>query len=316
MTSLNLTVGKGIPGKSTFLATLSVFIESESKGSIYINFVSGRGGHVVLRVDKKWIELQFNRCAQVYDQYAVVQKRMAYRLIETLNNKIKDPKNILEIGCGTGFMTRLLYDHYSSAQITTIDIAEKMVQQAQERLGSPSRIIWLHGDVEEMVLETQAYDLIVSNATVHWFSDIRDTLKKLESSLRPGGFMAHTTFGKDTLIELNDVLERIKEKYGLWSVEVESFPSYEYWESLFTSIGFTETNSNSFWQRIEYPDCYSLLKALKGMGKAYRRFSEQPFSFQRSLLDEVILRYERAYRKKEGVYATFHSIQFTGRKPM
>lgn len=283
---------------------------------VFINFVPGGGGRVVLRVDKKWIKLQFNRCALVYDQYAVVQKRMAYRLIETLTEKEAQPEKILEIGCGTGFMTRLLYDHYPSAQITTIDIAENMIQQAQERLGIPSRIIWLHGDIEEMVLEPQSYDLIVSNATVHWFSNLRHTLKRLEDALRPGGFMAHATFGTDTLLELHDVLERIKEKHDLLSVEIESFPSYDEWESLFTSIGLIETNTRSCWQRLEYPDCYSLLKALKGMGKGYRRFAEEPLSFQRTLLEEVILRYERAFQQNEGVYATYHSIQLTGRKPV
>ncbi len=121
---------------------------------VFINFVPGGGGRVVLRVDKKWIKLQFNRCALVYDQYAVVQKRMAYRLIETLTEKEAQPEKILEIGCGTGFMTRLLYDHYPSAQITTIDIAENMIQQAQERLGTPSRIIWLHGDIEDYGIGT------------------------------------------------------------------------------------------------------------------------------------------------------------------
>ena len=93
--------------------------------------------------------------------------------------------------------------------------------------------------------------------------------------------------GQTLLLELNDVL-RIKEKHGLLSVEIESFPSYDEWESLFTSIGLIETNTRSCWQRLEYPDCYSLLKALKGMGKGYRRFAEEPLSFQRRLLEEVI----------------------------
>lgn len=261
------------------------------------------------------MKLQFNRYAPTYDQHAVAQKRMAYRLIQTLIELVPQPQNILEIGCGTGFMTQLLCEHYPSAQITTIDMAKKMVRQAQDRLGTSARIQWLYGDAEEIFWEPASYDLIVSNATIHWFCTPERTLKRLVSTLRPGGFVAVSTFGSDTFLELNSVLQGVAGKYGLLSVNTECFHSPDRWKNLFITTGLTKIKSHTCWQRLEYTDCYAFLQALKGMGKGYPRFVDQPLSFQRRLLKEITLRYDRAYQQKNGIYATYQSIHLYGRKP-
>ncbi|MCL6586559.1 MAG: methyltransferase, partial [Anoxybacillus sp.] len=71
-------------------------------------------------IDKQLMQKRFSERANTYDQFANVQKKMAHELMARIS---RPPKTILEIGCGTGYLTKLLYDAYPHAQLTAIDIA-------------------------------------------------------------------------------------------------------------------------------------------------------------------------------------------------
>ncbi len=83
-------------------------------------------------MDKKTLARNFSRCASVYDKHANIQRRAASELMEELPRS--DFTSILEIGCGTGGYTRLLRERFKYAAITSVDIAEKMVAVARQKL--------------------------------------------------------------------------------------------------------------------------------------------------------------------------------------
>src|SRR5688500_7035775 len=59
-------------------------------------------------IDKRLLSKRFSEHAKTYDAYANVQKNMAKQLVDLLPQKNTNHKiNILEIGCGTGYLTRL-----------------------------------------------------------------------------------------------------------------------------------------------------------------------------------------------------------------
>ncbi len=74
-------------------------------------------------VNKAQVQKNFSQNAVTYDQYAVVQKEMAWKLLLKIRRTGQCFQNILEIGCGTGFLTELLAREYPLAQITATDIA-------------------------------------------------------------------------------------------------------------------------------------------------------------------------------------------------
>ncbi|TRY16574.1 malonyl-[acyl-carrier protein] O-methyltransferase BioC, partial [Geobacillus sp. LEMMJ02] len=63
-------------------------------------------------IDKQLMQKRFSERATTYDQFANVQKKMAHELIKRI---VHPPKTILEIGCGTGYLTKLLHDAYPQA---------------------------------------------------------------------------------------------------------------------------------------------------------------------------------------------------------
>lgn len=99
---------------------------------------------------------------------------MAHELIKRIDHP---PKTILEIGCGTGYLTKLLHDAYPQAKLTAVDIAPGMIEKAKQRLND-APITWLCADIEEAELH-ETYDLIISNATFQWLMTPKQTIAKL-----------------------------------------------------------------------------------------------------------------------------------------
>ena len=73
-------------------------------------------------IDKEKLKRRFSRNARQYDKYAKVQKNMGDILIEKIKSTKTQYKNILEIGCGTGYVTKALCEHFKNSNITAMTL--------------------------------------------------------------------------------------------------------------------------------------------------------------------------------------------------
>ena len=97
-------------------------------------------------LDKQQVKLHFSRNAQSYDNYAVVQKKMATKLAKLLEANNKNPQAILEIGCGTGNYTQILAEKYPQAQILATDISAEMLAITKYKLAAYPNISYQLAD--------------------------------------------------------------------------------------------------------------------------------------------------------------------------
>ena len=107
---------------------------------------------------KELIKQRFSKNLNTYQENALIQKNMAEKLIQLLPERKFD--NILELGCGTGFLTKLASEKINYKSYTAIDI----VQECKPFIKKLDKNIeFLNADIETLNL-TQKYDLIISNA--------------------------------------------------------------------------------------------------------------------------------------------------------
>jgi len=99
---------------------------------------------LTLALDKQAIRRRFERAAVYYDIFSVVQRGMAERLVERIE---REPSSILDLGCGTGYLTLLLHRRFPQAQIDAVDFAPAMIEQARARVPDAS---FLTRDIEEL----------------------------------------------------------------------------------------------------------------------------------------------------------------------
>lgn len=161
-------------------------------------------------LDRRAVRDSFARAAATYDDAAVLQREVADRLLARLDYINLRPLRILDLGCGTGYLTRLLSRRYPSAQIVALDLALPMVQAARRHTTARlpfgfgrrlSRCRYANADAEALPLSDTSFDLVVSNLTLQWCDPDR-VFRECRRVLRPGGLFLFTTFGPDTLKEL------------------------------------------------------------------------------------------------------------------
>jgi malonyl-CoA O-methyltransferase len=156
----------------------------------------------MVNIDKKQARNSFSRAAERYDEVAVLQREMGKRLLERLELMLIEPKVVLDIGCGTGVATMELAKHYRKAQVIALDFALPMLHETRKRGSWLRRPRCLCADLEHLPLADNSVDLIYSNAAIQWSNDLDHTFSEFMRVLRPGGVLAFTNFGPDTLKEL------------------------------------------------------------------------------------------------------------------
>lgn len=79
------------------------------------------------RLDKATIKNSFGNAASTYEREGLIQSRIARQLNDKIPSRLnKCIDNILEIGCGTGKLTRCLIDRFPDARFTINDLSPEM----------------------------------------------------------------------------------------------------------------------------------------------------------------------------------------------
>jgi trans-aconitate 2-methyltransferase len=178
---------------------------------------------------------------------------------------LQDPQHIADLGCGPGNSTALLAARWPEAQIDGIDNSRSMLAEARE---TPVRARWIEADVGSWSPDTK-YDLIYSNATLHWIAAHESLLPRLMSYLAPGGVLAFQVprnFAEPSHMIAQEIAgeprwsAKLAQARDWWNVhEPEDY--YNILEPLAAPIDIWETR---YLQTLEGPD--AVYRWVKGTG--------------------------------------------------
>ena len=121
-----------------------------------------------------------------YQQASSHQKEWGLRLIQELN--VGGNEEILDLGCGDGGLTAHLAELVPRGRVLGIDASVGMIAAARERQASAANLAFLLGDISELSFDSE-FDIVFSNATLHWVKDHEPMLRNLYRSLKPGGVL-------------------------------------------------------------------------------------------------------------------------------
>ena len=99
------------------------------------------------------------------------------------------PQRVLDVGCGTGYLIRVLAGHYPRAQeLAGIDAASNMIQAAKS-INDDERLTFVTGVAEQLPYADASMDLVVSSTSFDHWSDQGAGLAECARVLRPGGHL-------------------------------------------------------------------------------------------------------------------------------
>src|ERR1044071_1514729 len=130
-----------------------------------------------------------------YAANSVVQQTWARELISKL--KLRGVERILDVGCGDGKVTAELARAVSKGSAVGIDASPQMIEFANRAFPSAK-----NPNLDFYVMDARQiqflrkFDLLFSNAALHWVDDHQAFLRGAASVLKPGGRLVVSCGGK------------------------------------------------------------------------------------------------------------------------
>jgi SAM-dependent methyltransferase len=100
---------------------------------------------------------------------------------------IRDGDRVLEIGCGTGQLTRSLLAR--GLRVTALEPGDQLIRVAEENLKEAGDVEFVHARLEDMRLPRGSYEAVFSASAIHWV-DPDLSWRKIADALVPDGTLA------------------------------------------------------------------------------------------------------------------------------
>lgn len=245
------------------------------------------------------IARRFGAAAGRYEDHADAQRHAADTLARRIAALPLPPRpRILEIGCGTGLLTRALSRHLRTADWTLTDIAPGMLAHAESRLQLDGPVRYALMDGEHPDPQNGGYDLICSSLAVQWFGNLNAGLTRLGALLKPGGHLVIATLAAGSFRQW-----RLAHESQGWQAATPDYPD----AADITAhglIGQAETQTYVHQHR----DGLDFLRTLKGIGATAARPGHQP-------LGAAQLRAVLQHFNQQGAHVTYQFAYGTWQKP-
>jgi malonyl-CoA O-methyltransferase len=255
-------------------------------------------------LDKEKIARSFSRSAVTYDKHAGLQKSLASELAKTISSLNISPKNILDVGTGTGEMAFLLKDMFRDANITGCDIAPGMIEVAAAK-DAAGRIKFEVCDAEILPYRDRLFDLVVSNTTYQWTGNLRAAFEEAFRVLGKGYFV-FITFGPDSLNELKKAYKLNVDQKAEYLHEYRTISEIS---ALLEMCGFKISSLTSRLVKTVYPNLREMLKTIKAIGALNASVGLPKGLRSRSKIKKMTEFYEKTFRMDRDIYATYEIIE-------
>lgn len=237
------------------------------------------------QLDKAKIKRSFSAAADSYDDLASLQRQVGLALLEKFPiESAVGP--ILDLGCGTGFLTRNMAVDFLCQQLLALDIALPMLTAGRQKNAGLSAH-YVCADAEKMPFAAYSLRQIYSNLALQWCQDLPAVFADCKRMLSVGGQLVFATFGPETLRELKaawaavDGFAHVNEFYGIEQIN---------W--FLQDAGFQSISSEAVLYQSRYPSVMALMRELKGIGAHNVNLDRNKKPTTRRQLQRMISRYE------------------------
>ena len=253
-------------------------------------------------IQKQLVAHNFSRSSTEYESVALCQSYAAGRFAGMIADLIVDKESttrILEVGCGTGFLTKTLIGLFPHAEITVYDISEQMLKICKEntetvRKQHGSRVNFVKHDIAMDKIYGE-YDLVVSGLALQWLElELPKVITKIREHLAVNGAFMFSTLTADTF-------KRLKDSFQECNVDFPGPMLFER-DKLSELVGDSTISFEVY--KDYYPTVLAFLDQLKSTGAVNATGKPVPLTKLRQIIrdytekcssNEVIAEYHLAY---------------------
>ena len=227
--------------------------------------------------------MTFDFDAEKYKRASTHQKEWGKKLIAELN--LKGDERILDLGCGDGTITTQLAELVPNGLVVGIDASQSMIDSARKNYKAENMRFDLM-DINTIDFEDE-FDVVFSNATLHWIKDHNKLLANVYKSLKVEGILRFNFAADGNCSHFFKVIRQVmaEKRYAEYFGDFDwpwYMPNIDEYEKLLKKSKFKETrvwgkNADRYFANTEamirWVDQPSIVPFLKCVDNAYK----QPF---------------------------------------
>jgi trans-aconitate 2-methyltransferase len=139
---------------------------------------------------EKWRRVHMGRLVSVsdwsaaqYRKFQTERSQPAYDLMDMISPR--NSMRIVDLGCGPGDHTKTLHERFRAVETVGIDSSKDMLSRAPRA----ANLKFYLADISDFGGDSE-FDLIFSNAALHWVPNHEGLFARFRKALRPGGQLA------------------------------------------------------------------------------------------------------------------------------
>jgi SAM-dependent methyltransferase len=156
---------------------------------------------------------------------------------------------VLDVGCGSGWATRLLAGYAIDGQVTGIDISDEMIRVARESSHAFPNTDFEVASTEHLPFADHEFTHAFSMESLYYYSDILKALTEIHRVLRPGGLFV-------AVVDLYWENEATHQWIDELKIPVELLSIDDY-RGLFIDAGFVNIRDQRLFDPTPIPENYT-----------------------------------------------------------
>ena len=156
---------------------------------------------------------------------------------------------VLDVGCGSGWATRLMAENATSGRVVGIDIADEMIKLAIETSTSFANVEFQVASAEKLPFSDGEFTHAFSMESLYYYADMLSALREIKRVLGPGGRFV-------TVVDLYQENAPSAQWIDDLKVPVQFLSVAEY-RALFEQAGFVDISDRRLYDPAPIPADYS-----------------------------------------------------------
>jgi SAM-dependent methyltransferase len=130
---------------------------------------------------------EFNRWAEAGRGDGMEQDHLPITLPVLEKMQLAPTNNVLDVGCGSGWLSRRISKRVTEGRVVGMDISDEMVRVARRNSLDHDNILFVTGEAAEIPWEPNFFHHAISVESAYYWLDPAAGLKEIHRVLRPGG---------------------------------------------------------------------------------------------------------------------------------
>jgi len=191
---------------------------------------------------------EFNRWAEAGRGEEMEQDHLPIVLPVLDRMRLQSDENVLDVGCGTGWLVRLIAEQAPEGRIIGLDVSDEMIRRARRHNTELENVMFVTGEVGEIPWDAHFFTQAISVESAYYWPEPERALREIFRVLREGGSF---------WMLINYYSDNPHSRH--WG-DILQFPSHllsaAEWCGLFSQAGFTDVAHDRIPDPTPAPEVY------------------------------------------------------------